>query len=219
MFRNILRPDSALMITMSQITDCIFLSLFWIIGCIPVVTAGASFAAMYDATYRGLRKGDKHSWSRFLHVYKENWKDGILPTLIVAGGFALDLYLMIQVWNGAVAGSISWAVFAAAALVGALVLGTFSILLPMLSRFRNSLGGMLKNTVLLALANAPSTLALGIVNAVSIFLCVRYIFPLFFLPSLAALIGSLFIEPMFKPYMPEETEEETAEEFSEEAAE
>ena len=219
MFRNILRPDSALMITMSQITDCIFLSLFWIIGCIPVVTAGASFAAMYDATYRGLRKGDKHSWSRFLHVYKENWKDGILPTLIVAGGFALDLYLMIQVWNGAVAGSISWAVYAAAALVGALVLGTFSILLPMLSRFRNSLGGMLKNTVLLALANAPSTLALGIVNAVSIFLCVRYIFPLFFLPSLAALIGSLFIEPMFKPYMPEETEEETAEEFSEEAAE
>ena len=219
MFRNILRPDSALMITMSQITDCIFLSLFWIIGCIPVVTAGASFAAMYDATYRGLRKGDKHSWSRFLRVYKENWKDGILPTLIVAGGFALDLYLMIQVWNGAVAGSISWAVFAAAALVGALVLGTFSILLPMLSRFRNSLGGMLKNTVLLALANAPSTLALGIVNAVSIFLCVRYIFPLFFLPSLAALIGSLFIEPMFKPYMPEEVEEEIAEEFSEEAAE
>ena len=215
MFRNILRPDSALMITMSQITDCIFLSLFWIIGCIPVVTAGASFAAMYDATYRGLRKGDKHSWSRFLRVYKENWKDGILPTLIVAGGFALDLYLMIQVWNGAVAGSISWAVFAAAALVGALVLGTFSILLPMLSRFRNSLGGLLKNTVLLALANAPSTLALGIVNAVSIFLCVRYIFPLFFLPSLAALIGSLFIEPMFKPYMPEEVEEE----FSEEAAE
>ena len=218
MFRNILRPDSALMITMSQITDCIFLSLFWIVGCIPVVTAGASFAAMYDATFRGLRKGDKHSWSRFLHVYKENWKAGILPTLIVALCFALDLYLMIQVWNGAVAGSISWAVFAAAALVGALVLGTFSILLPMLSRFRNSLGGMLKNTVLLALANAPSTLALGIVNAVSIFLCVRYIFPLFFLPSLAALIGSLFIEPMFKPYMPEETEEETAEEFSEEAA-
>ena len=210
MFRNILRPDSALMITMSQITDCIFLSLFWIVGCIPVVTAGASFAAMYDATFRGLRKGDKHSWSRFLHVYKENWKDGILPTLIVAGGFALDLYLMIQVWNGAVAGSISWAVFAAAALVGALVLGTFSILLPMLSRFRNSLGGMLKNTVLLALANAPSTLALGIVNAVSIFLCVRYIFPLFFLPSLAALIGSLFIEPMFKPYMPEEEPVEEA---------
>ena len=55
MFRNFFRPDSALMITLSQITDCIFLSLFWIMGCVPVVTAGASFAALYDATYRGLR--------------------------------------------------------------------------------------------------------------------------------------------------------------------
>jgi hypothetical protein len=28
--------------------------------------------------------------------------------------------------------------------------------------------------------------------------------PLSFLPALAALIGSLFIEPMFRPYMPKE---------------
>ena len=46
MFRNLLKPDSALMITMTRITDCIFLSLFWILCCIPVVTAGASFAGM-----------------------------------------------------------------------------------------------------------------------------------------------------------------------------
>ena len=43
--------------------------------------------------------------------------------------------------------------------------------------------------------------------AAVIFLCVRYVFPLFFLPALAALIGSLFLEPMFKPYMPQETSE------------
>ena len=49
MFRNLLRPDSPLMITMNQITDCIFLSLFWLVGCIPVVTAGASFAALYES--------------------------------------------------------------------------------------------------------------------------------------------------------------------------
>ncbi len=211
MFRNFFRSDSALMITMSQITDCIFLSLFWLLGCFPIVTAGASFAALYDATYRGLRKHDKHSWSRFLHVFKENRKAGILPTVVFAAVFFLDLYLVIQVWNGAVTGSISWAIFAAAALVGVMILGTLSILFPMLSRFRNSLAGMLKNTVLLALMNAPGTLALGILNAASVFLCVRYVFPVFFLPSLSALIGSLFIEPMFKPYMPEEPVEEAAE--------
>ena len=49
MLRNLLRPDSGLMIAMTQITDCIFLSLFWILGCVPVVTVGTACAALYDA--------------------------------------------------------------------------------------------------------------------------------------------------------------------------
>ena len=89
MFRNLFRPDSALMITMNQITDCIFLSLFWLLGCFPVVTMGASFAALYDATYRGFRCGEKHPWHRFLKVFKENWKAGIVPTIVFLGSFAL----------------------------------------------------------------------------------------------------------------------------------
>ena len=204
MFRNLFRPDSALMITMNQITDCIFLSLFWILGCFPVVTVGASFAALYDASYRGFRKGEKHSWQRFLKVFKENWKAGIVPTIVFLGSFTLLVKAVIALWNAAVYGTVSWILFSAGAFVGVLVLGILSVLFPLLSRFENSFAGLLKNTVLLAFANVPKTLALGLVNTVSLLLCVRFIFPLFFLPSLAALIGSLFIEPMFRPYMPAE---------------
>ena len=204
MFRNLFRPDSALMITMNQITDCIFLSLFWILGCFPVVTAGASFSAMYDATYRGFRRGEKQPWHRFLKVFKENWKVGIVPTIVFLGTFALLAKTMIALWNAAVYGTVSWMLFSAGALMGVLALGVLSILFPMLSRFENSAAGLLKNTVLLAFANVPKTLALGLVNAVSLLLCVRFVFPLFFLPSLAALIGSLLIEPMFRPFMPVE---------------
>ena len=51
MFKNLLNPENGLMITVSRITDAIFLSLFWIIGCIPVVTLGASTAALYDSSF------------------------------------------------------------------------------------------------------------------------------------------------------------------------
>lgn len=204
MFRNLFRPDSALMITMNQITDCIFLSLFWILGCFPVVTAGASFAALYDATYRGFRRGEKHPWHRFLTVFKENWKAGIVPTMVFLGAFTLLAKAVIALWNAAVYGTVSWMLFSAGAFVGVLALGILSVLFPMLSRFENPLAGLLKNTVLLALANMPKTLALGMVNTASMLLCVRFVFPLFFLPSLAALIGSLFLEPMFRPFMPVE---------------
>ena len=206
MFRNLLRPDSPLMITMNNITDCIFLSLFWILGCFPVVTLGASFAALYDASYRGMRKGEKHSWQRFFHVFRTNWKAGILPTVAVLAIFSGAVFLLIKIWNAAVAQQISFMLFAAGAFLSMLILGTVSLAFPILSRFENSFLSLMRNTILLGFVNLPRTLLLGILNAAAIFLCARYVFPLFFLPSLAALIGSLLIEPMFKPFMnPEET--------------
>lgn len=209
--KNIFRPDSGLMIVMTQITDCIFLSLFFMLGCLPVVTVGASFAALYDATFRGFRAGEKNTWQRFFRVYRQNWKASIVPTLIFYVLMAMVGRGMIRIWNEAVYGNVSWALFAAMALIAVVILGVASLLFPMLSRFENSLPALLKNTVVLALANAPRTLALGILNAFAAFLCVRYIVPLFFLPSLAALIGSLLIEPVFKPYMPQEEVEITEE--------
>ena len=85
-----------------------------------------------------------------------------------------------------------------------LILGIMSVLFPLLSRFNNSFAGLLRNTLLLGLVNLPRTLCLGLINAISILLCVKFIFPLFFLPALASLLGTLCLEPMFKPYMGEE---------------
>jgi uncharacterized membrane protein YesL len=209
MFRKFLNPDNALMITMTQITDCIFLSMFWLLGCIPVITIGASFAALYDSVYYGFRKGDKHCWQRFLHTYRGSWKAGIIPTAVFLGAGSLLGNTLIALWNSAVAGNISWMLFSGGAFVGILILGILSLLFPVLSRFENSLGALLKNTVFLAMANLPRTLALGFLNAAAVLLCAVYVIPVFFLPSLAALIGSLFIEPMFKPFMPAEEMTET----------
>lgn len=200
--KNLLKPDSGLMIVMSHITDCIFLSLFFLLGCVPVVTVGASAAAMYDAVYRGFREGEKNNWQRFFHSFRQNWKAGILPTLLFFAALGGLGYGMIQCWNAAVYEKISWGLFAGLAFVAVVLLGVLSVLFPMLSRFENSLGALVKNTVVLAIANLPRTVALGILNAISVFLCARFVIPLFFLPALAALIGSLFIEPMFRPYMP-----------------
>ena len=210
MSRSIFHPESGLMITLGQITDCIFLSMFWILGCLPVVTIGTSFAALYDSTFRGFRKGEKNTWKRFLNVYKENWTAGLLPTVIFLLASGLLVRLAVMLWNAAVYEQISWTLFAAGAFLCVCVVGILSVLFPMLSRFENSLGTLLKNTLLLALANMPRTIALGLINAVTVLLCVRFVVPLAFLPSLAALIGSLLIEPMFRPYMPKEKDEEDA---------
>ncbi len=206
MFRNLFHADSGLMITMSQITDCIFLSLFFLLGCFPVITAGASVAALYDAAFRGLRKGDKHCWKRFWEVYRKNLKASILPALLVLLGIAGLGKVMIHIWNGAVAGTSSWAAFSAAAVLAVLAAGILSIVFPMLSRFENSSWDLIRNAVFMGMANLPRTMALGFVNAAAFLLCLVYVLPLFILPCLAALVSSWLIEPMFKPYLPETNE-------------
>ena len=201
MFRNLLNPENPLMVTMTNITDCIFLSLFWIVGSFPAVTAGAAGAALYDAAYRLWRRGEEHPWQRFFHVFRTNLCAGILPSLVyLAAVFALGKGV-IGLWNSAVYGEISWMLFSGGAFLGVLALGVLSVMFPMLSRFDNGFFALLKNTVLLALANLPRTAALGMINAAAALLSVRFVIPLFFLPALAALISSFLIEPMFKPYL------------------
>ena len=210
MFRNLFNPDSALMITMAQITDCIFLSLLWLLCCFPVFTAGASCAAMYDSVFRAFRQGEKNSWGRFFRVFKDNLKSGILPGLVSILLFYLLLKAVVGTWNAAATGALSFAVFAAAAFAAVLVLGILALIFPVLSRFENSFFALLKNSLFLAMANLPRTMFLGILCAVSILLCLRFVFPLFFLPALASLISTLLIEPMFRPFMPEDSDTENA---------
>ena len=204
MFRSIFNPDNALMITVTQITDCIFLSLFWFLGCFPVVTAGAATAALYDTVWRGFRRGDKHTWQRFLQSFRQNLKPSLVPTVVFLASGCLLVRGMILIWNSAVYGSVSWGIFAAATFFALVITGIGSILFPMLSRFENPSAVLFANTFRLGMANLPLTLGLGLVNMTAVFLCVRYVVPLFFLPALAALVSTLFIEPMFRPYMPED---------------
>ena len=140
-------------------------------------------------------------------MYRRNWKAGILPTAVFLAAATVLTKILVNLWNTAVAGKISWMVFSGGAFVGILVVGILSVLFPMLSRFENPFPVLLKNTVFLAMANLPRTMALGLLNAATVLLCAVYVLPVFFMPSLAALISSLFIEPMFRPFMPEEEEQ------------
>ena len=204
MFRSLFKSDSALMSVVTRITDYIVLSLCWILSCIPVVTAGAAFAALYDASFRAFRQGEKKPWQRFWDVFRANWKTGILPTVVVLVVFVVVFLGTFLFWSGALAQEIPMLLFLGSLFLAVLVLGILSLVFPILSRFENGFLEILKNSFLLGLANLPRTLALGILNGVTVLLCTRFVYLLFFLPALCALLGSLLIEKMFEPFMEEE---------------
>jgi uncharacterized membrane protein YesL len=201
MFRNLVNPENGLMITMNLITDCIFLSLFWFLGCFPLVTAGAASAALYDAVFRRFRRGELRSWARFAGVFKRDLVSGLIPSVLFLCALWFGGKGLIGLWNAAAAGSIGWMGFSAVTFLAVSALGVLSVMFPLLSRFDNPLPVLLKNTVLLALTNLHRAVALGVLNAVTGWLCIRFIFPILFLPALSALLSSFLLEPMFKPYL------------------
>lgn len=202
MFRNLFGPDSDLMIFMGWVTDIIFLSVFWFMGCLPIVTIGTSTAALYDAVFYGFRKRSKHSWGRFWRAYIKNFKASLVPTLVFLILCLVAGVVLITLWNGAVANG-TWIVFAVAAVICGFLLGIFSLLFPMLSRFENTLGQLMGNAMRLAIAHLPRTVALAIISVLAMFGCYRLVLPVLFLPALAALLSSLFVEPILRPYLPE----------------
>lgn len=214
MFRRLFNPESDLMVVMGWITDLIFLSIFWMLACLPVITAGAATAALYDAAYYAFRRQDRHSWRRFIKSFTGSLKSSIIPLILVVASLIGMGKVMILLWNSAVLNG-QWLVFAAVALVAVILLGILSLLFPMISRFENGLVQLLGNTVRLGLGHLPRTFMLGILSAVTIWLCVWYILPVFLMPCLSALLGTLFVEPMFRPFLPadfyEQPEEDTPE--------
>ncbi len=212
MLRNLFNPESDLMIVMTQITDALFLSFFWMLGSVLVVTAGPSTAALYDSVYRCYRRHDLHAWERFVHSFRRNFKTGCLAAIpVLAAGF-LAADGMVRLFAAAVLGKVSWMVFSAAAFLSFLLLGVLSLVFPLLSRFETTVPQLLVNALRLAMGHLPRTLALAAINGVCLLLCVRYVLPMVLLPSLCMLASSFLIEPMLRPFMPpEELEDPEAE--------
>ena len=68
-----------------KIFDLLVVSVYWLLGCIPVVTIGASFSALYAAVTKSVRYDRDTISSQFWKAYKQNLIPSIPLTLIYGG--------------------------------------------------------------------------------------------------------------------------------------
>ena len=204
---RIFDPNNAVFRPMGKLVDILVLSILWTVCSLPVVTLGAATAALYDAAVRGIRWEENGIYARFFATFKANLRVGIpaavlaeLAALLLIGGQRLfHVYAMPD--------SISGVLYYAYLAVLVVILGAAGYLFPTLSRFEFKVGGLFANCLRLAIAHLPTTLALGVVLTASVWVCLRFlILPLFVVPCAAALISSLLLERIFRPYLDQEKE-------------
>ena len=77
--------DNPIMSAISKIANCILLNMLFLICCIPIVTAGASFTAMYYTVEKNIKNNRGYVCSSFFTSFKENLKKATPVWLLILG--------------------------------------------------------------------------------------------------------------------------------------
>lgn len=82
-----LRVDSPFIQAGIKLTNLLILNLFWVIGCIPLVTIGASTIAAFTVTLKMSEDREGQSMTtQFWSAYVRNLKHGVPLSLILLAG-------------------------------------------------------------------------------------------------------------------------------------
>lgn len=202
--KNIFSYDSKFMIMLEGIANTILLNVLFLLCCLPVVTIGAAFTALFSgcralindeacfkAFFRGFRSGFRRSTLAWLIV---------LPVLAALGLTAHSVWLYMKA--GVQMGAFTLVV-ASIGLVIALSVAMMMFLFY--SRFECSLGQLLKNGLYVTLAYFVRAVVIGLMNwaPVLMFLLTPYTFmklAIVFLALWFAVAASLSVWLMKKPF-------------------
>ncbi|HIV51295.1 MAG TPA: DUF624 domain-containing protein [Candidatus Faecalibacterium intestinipullorum] len=216
MFGSIFNPENSFWQALDHLADLLILSLLWLVCSLPLVTVGASTAALYDAMARCVRGGEPMPWRRFWQTFRRELPGACLATLLWGAVLVLLANALALMAAAAAAGSST----APLVLIFCLVLmilpvGAACWMFPLLSRFTFRPVELILTALRLAVGYLPRTIGLVAILAVSALLVWMLLFPVVILPGAAAWLFALLLEPVFARYQKAETEEETPEETEE----
>jgi uncharacterized membrane protein YesL len=186
-----------------KLADLCILSACWLVCCLPVVTAAASCAALYNAAARYLRGGTGTPSGTFFTFFRTNWKKGVpLSLAAVAAATLLSAYYYFGGVSGLRAeyGAVYWPVVLALTLLAASV---FAYAFPLFSRFDRKTGTLLWTALTLAAGYPLRTAGLLGLWAVCAWVCKTAPLLLFLLPAACCWAAAELLEPVLKRHTAE----------------
>lgn len=203
---GLLDYDGAVYNIFEKAFDIIAVSFFFVIACIPVITAGAAFSALYYAVNTTIRRDRMTISSAFWHSFRQNFKDSVVIWLVVLAGifiFLLNIGILdAKMFNNA---GIGFMVFYGICFVAVLAMACYAF--PALSRFHEPAGWIVKLSLFLMVRHLPTTFLLLLLLA-GCYAGIFYMpYAALVLPGLLTYVASYFIEPILEKHMPEQEKE------------
>lgn len=164
--KNLFNVENPVWVFMGKLVDMIVLSGLWVICSLPVVTIGASTAALYYVTLKLAGDEDGYTFRSFFHAFKENLMPGIplgIGVLAVGVFLGCDIYMYSQI-DGKIGIVLLWAVI----ILTAVYLMMTVYLFPLMARCKTDWKHLLVMAFVMSIKNFGWTL-LMIVSAACLF--------------------------------------------------
>ena len=194
--------DGKLMSVLSTISDFLIAGVLWFIFSLPVITIGASTAALFSTVFQLIKQEDTGPAKSFLRAFGEHFRRATVIWLIwlALGAFlALDLYFYLM-WSatGETFGIVLFSAFFGLCMLYVCV-GTY--LFPYTVVFSSNLRRTFTNSAYLSFRHLPVTLLMVIINLALLLLCLA--FPVLFivLPGALGAVDGMLLYRTFSRYV------------------
>lgn len=188
---------------MSKVADVIMLGMIALVFCIPVITIVPTITAVYYITLKTVRDEEGYLWRSFWKSFKMNFKQGVIIELIFAV-IALVLTVDIKYFynTGIVQGNDVYRILFAVMLgVAFIAVITLLYVFPVLAKFENSVKGILRNSMFMAVRHLPATIGVIAITLIAGF-AVYMIPPLIlFMIAIWAFVNSYIFVKIFDNYI------------------
>lgn len=159
--KSLFNLDNPIMQFLTRVTDLIMLNVLLLVCSLPIITAGAAQAAVHRVCLNMVTDNDSGIIKPFFRAFRQNFRQATiawLGELLVLAALVCDALLVMAYFGGNV---IMYVLLGTLAVV---VLGVCAYLIPLISRYSNTLRQHLTNAIALSIIKLPKTLLLVLLN-------------------------------------------------------
>lgn len=195
--------DNIIVRALSKICDMVCLNILWLICSIPIITIGASTAALYTVMLKMVKNEEGYIFRGFFKAFKSNFKQSTIMWIVILllGIVCWIDYRVAGVMPG-MGGSIMRIIFL---LLGFILLSVTIYIFPLTARYENTIRNTVRNALVLTVGKLPYTLLMVVVTVGSVIISLwnsmtlMFAIPLWFIigVSLIAWINSYILRRVF----------------------
>lgn len=161
--KNLFSLESPIFQFLSRVGDLILLNVLFLLCSLPVITFGASLAALHKVSQDIAFDIDAGVVKPFFKAFAANFRQATvvwLVEIVIIVSLLCDLLLISTYFQGTPA----TVMYALLAVLAVLVVCVITYLIPLLVRYENSLKQHLSNAVVLWIIKLPKTVILVLLN-------------------------------------------------------